>query len=844
MILILALFVIIRQQLISNKEIEIHWISQNRQRTLNMVIENHLQTITDIGGLLNLVEDVNAETLSRLARPLLQKHPGIRALHWVPLVLDAERNQWEETWRHTNPAMEIKERTPDGNFIRAKQRDRYYPIAQTFPSDAEVNNPGMDLFTDRKLSETFQRAESNNRIAISDRLPFLHTQTDQQSEIAVILPLDPHKESVRTRKTAKKQQPTSFLVAILRIDILTNTATDLLEPRGIEFLIQDESARTEDKFLAFYTSRLNQHLPFSPETRTQWNNPALSRIVFTFPVADRLWSMTCAATNQFRSTEAFQNAHWFTLMGGLVFILLTTYHLSQTKRQILQRIQIEQTLREREELFRQMTETVDEVFWAMDPKGIRFTYISPTLTRISSPYEKKSHQFLSEFIQLIHPEDQHLFLDAFHSSRMTKNNFSVIMRIKLDTRHYGWIRSCGFPVLDNVGQIIRIVGYYEDITDRKLAEDALRASEEKLRTLFKHSPDIILIVDRTGQILLGNRSMPSITSGYICDVLSEMQVPASIQEKYRQAMGDVFGTGNIQSFQLVTHLAQWWEIRMAPILSNGQTVAVMTIITDITENRKLQHSAIENARLASIGVLAAGVAHEINNPNQAILSNASLFKRIWQDADLILQDYCEENGDFSLGGLSFANSRQSIAQGLSDTIQNARRIKNMVDNLKFFSKRDSGQLDDIIDIHKLFQAIRSILDVKIRHYTHHFNCDIPENLPRIKGNFQQLEQVFVNIIMNALESLPTQDQKVHISATQNLQKNCLEIRIMDQGKGISAEDSEHILEPFFTTKEKSGGTGLGLSISHSIIEHHHGELTIVSHPEEGTTVTVSIPVLS
>jgi nitrogen-specific signal transduction histidine kinase len=102
----------------------------------------------------------------------------------------------------------------------------------------------------------------------------------------------------------------------------------------------------------------------------------------------------------------------------------------------------------------------------------------------------------------------------------------------------------------------------------------------------------------------------------------------------------------------------WWEVRMVPISSANAVMAAMVVITDITENRKLQWQAIRSARLASLGVLSAGIAHEINNPNHAILANASLLARIWQDAVPILEEYEQEQGDFLLAGLSFAQARR------------------------------------------------------------------------------------------------------------------------------------------------------------------------------------------
>jgi C4-dicarboxylate-specific signal transduction histidine kinase len=150
-------------------------------------------------------------------------------------------------------------------------------------------------------------------------------------------------------------------------------------------------------------------------------------------------------------------------------------------------------------------------------------------------------------------------------------------------------------------------------------------------------------------------------------------------------------------------------------------MAAMVVITDITENRKLQWQAIRSARLASLGVLSAGIAHEINNPNHAILANASLLARIWQDALPILKEYEQEQGAFLLAGLSFAQAEEIVSRGMRDIGENAKRIRKIVDNLKHLGKQDRGHMDEVADIGKILQAVVTLLEARIRKHTDHFH---------------------------------------------------------------------------------------------------------------------------
>jgi PAS domain S-box-containing protein len=368
----------------------------------------------------------------------------------------------------------------------------------------------------------------------------------------------------------------------------------------------------------------------------------------------------------------------------------------------------------------------------------------------------------------------------------------------------------------------------------------LRDSEARLRTLFNYSPDLIFTVDGEASILLTNRPLLYPVGG-AGEKRSELILPPDVRDGYLQKLRQVFTSGRVEHFQYASSDNTWWEIRMVPITSATAVIAAMVVITDITENRKLQWQAIRNARLASLGVLSAGIAHEINNPNHAIMTNASLLTRIWQDALPILNDYEQEQGAFMLAGLRFAQARETIEQGMSDIGQNARRIQKIIDNLKHLGRQDRGHMDELADIGKVLSGAVALLEPRIRKHTDVFVLDLPEARPTVKGNVQQLEQVFINVIVNALESLPDRNRSVRVSARPDSTGTRVIVEVADQGTGIAEDVMPHLGEPFVTTKAESGGTGLGLSISSSIVDKHGGVLRFATNDDHGTTVSIDLP---
>ena len=824
----------VRHELQTSHQREFEWAAADRIQSVRAVVGQGLDALQEITALFHSAQAVDQNEFQVFAGSLLARRPYVDSLLWAPLLISPRQGL-----QRTAPAGSGPDEVLGAGELRV-------PVLLSASRTGSGVEPGVDLNASGELAALFRQARESGTVAVSGRMKLAQAGKEAIHVVYAALPLYATGEAQRAVAAGapgKRPDPLGFVIGIYNIEKMIHVAISLLEPRGVEVLVRDESGIGDARFLYFYASRLEPGaaataagLPPEGDADQPW-------MTATIPFGDREWSVTCVATHAFRSAEAFTRAHWLVLLGGILFTALLSFYLVRSRRELDDRIRLTQTIYEREELFRQLAETVDVVFWATNADVTRLEYIGPAFRQIAGSEARLDDPSPALMLDIFEGDDRATLVEAIRQLQTEGGRFTVVLPVSLGDHGLRWLRVCGFPVREPGCELSRIVGFFEDITEHKLAEDALRDSEARLRTLFNHSPDLIFTVDREAGILLTNRPFLYPVGG-AGEKQSELILPPDVRNSYRQKLRQLFTSGRVEHFQYASSDDTWWEIRMVPITSAPAVIAAMVVITDITENRKLQWQAIRNARLASLGVLSAGIAHEINNPNHAILTNASLLTRIWQDALPILNDYEQEQGAFMLAGLRFAQARETIEQGMSDIGRNAKRIQKIIDNLKHLGRQDRGNMDELADIGKVLSGAVALLEARIRKHTDVFALDVPEALQTVRGNVQQLEQVFINVIVNALESLPDRNRSVRVSARPDSAGARVIVEVADQGTGIAEDVMPHLGEPFFTTKAESGGTGLGLSISSSIVEKHGGVLRFATNDDHGTTVIIDLPAVT
>jgi len=246
-------------------------------------------------------------------------------------------------------------------------------------------------------------------------------------------------------------------------------------------------------------------------------------------------------------------------------------------------------------------------------------------------------------------------------------------------------------------------------------------------------------------------------------------------------------------------------------------------------------------KMASLGILVSGMAHEINNPIGFISLNSSLLKDAWEDILPALEEINESYGDLEIAGMDFDYARTSIPKLLTGISQGAERVSGIVHNLKDYSIAHPRNMDGKVDIRQALETALVLLKTVIKKSTNQFRVVQSSEIPLFQGDVRSIEQVLINLIQNACQALPTQDLAITVNIKEKNGQPFFSIR--DEGVGISPNSLKHVTDPFFTTKREQGGTGLGLSISAGIIEEHRGTLKINSALGHGTLVEIYFPSL-
>lgn len=253
------------------------------------------------------------------------------------------------------------------------------------------------------------------------------------------------------------------------------------------------------------------------------------------------------------------------------------------------------------------------------------------------------------------------------------------------------------------------------------------------------------------------------------------------------------------------------------------------------ESRVRQQQLLQAGKLVTLGTLVSGVAHEINNPNAYIMLSSSLALKQWKG----FHDRSRTDPGF-IGPWSDPEVYRKFAEFFENMYRGSQRIDTIVKRLKDYYRKDQARAKVPVDINAVAEKAIEILDAKIRVATHDFRFLRGEALPPVLGNFQELEQVLINLLENACQALRDPSGSIRLRTSIGAAGNLL-VTVEDTGVGIREENLERITDPFFTTKRESGGTGLGLSLALSIVSDHGGRLRFHSDIGKGTTAAMELP---
>jgi len=477
--------------------------------------------------------------------------------------------------------------------------------------------------------------------------------------------------------------------------------------------------------------------------------------------------------------------------------------------------------REAERRYRELFDNIQEGIYVSTPQG-RFVEVNDALVRILG-YSSRA-----EVLQLDIPTQ--VYFSAQRREELAEllkqagemHNHEEVLRRK-DGSPVHVFMNC-FAMRDLAGNVLQHRGLMLDVSGLHQSQTELQKERDFSDKILNHTQSLILVTDTEGMISYANRRWSGL--GFQQNQILSHPLPdlcaAPRRAALREALAAVARGQQVDNFDLPLvrgdGVSAQFSVNLSPISGeDGRVTSIVVVMTDVTDSAMLRSKLMHAEKMAAVGQLVSGVAHEVNNPLTAILG---------------FTDLLMENPELP----------ESARRDLRVILQEAQRTKQIVQNLLSFARqmppqRQSVQLNSILQrtVHLRSYDFMSHGIQVIEH--------LDESLPQVIGDSHQLQQVFLNILNNAYDAVRESARPARIEIMSARTHSFVEISFRDNGMGIV--DPERIFDPFFTTKDVGKGTGLGLSICYGIVREHGGEIVCHNNPDsEGATFTVRLPVAS
>lgn len=429
---------------------------------------------------------------------------------------------------------------------------------------------------------------------------------------------------------------------------------------------------------------------------------------------------------------------------------------------------------------------------------------------------------------LLHPEDRERVRNAWKQSVEDGTPFEQEGRHRGMDGNYRWFLSRAIPLRDSAGRILRWYGTNTDVEDRKRTEEELRKQKEILQKIFEHIPVMIASFTDAAVLQLVNPEWER-KMGWTMEEIRRRKVDvlreAFPDRRYRKMVMDMLaaGSGQWKDLKLKVRDGRVLDISGAAIrLSDGTTMAIGRDITaqKRTEEalREVQINLLRVARIMAMGELAAAIAHEVNQPLAAIVTNA----------------------DFSLRELAARHPNlESLGEAIREVVEDGRRAGAIISRIRALFQKGKPTRIELNLNHVILEVAGLLRDELLRHRIA-IKADLSVGLPLVKADEVQIQQVLINLIMNAIDamrSLTSRPRELVIASMAPGSEVRVEVR--DSGDGFNPADTDRIFEPFFSTKAE--GTGIGLAISRSIVESHGGRLWATQENPGGAVFCFTLP---
>ena len=464
--------------------------------------------------------------------------------------------------------------------------------------------------------------------------------------------------------------------------------------------------------------------------------------------------------------------------------------------------------------------------WSFDPDTARVK-ASDELLRIMRLSRDQASP--DSFAEAVHPDDRdnvmrHLRLGIEHGK-----SYEIEHRLQFGDGVCRWVHSIVEPSVNSAGKVVRLYGTTQDVTERKRAEVELSNKTSELQAIFDSIGDGITVYDQDGRIQHHNKISPRMFPGEMvpgrdCRDIFHAGLPSLPEEcpVERALRGERVETSlvSIREGRETLYL----DVTATPIKDAfGDRNRALVFFRDISEKRLQEMYLIQAEKMSSIGVLATGIAHEINNPLTSVAGCAEALLRRFRDRP----------------ALKDAPGLEDFPHYLQVIVRESYRCSGIIDNLLSFGRKSDG-LSVNIDLNIILLEILELISHQPNYRQVRLATALQQGLPGVNGDPSALRQVCMNLLINAHQAV-TGDGLVEV-ITSGPVNGMISVSIRDTGCGISKDNIDRIWDPFFTTKEAGKGIGLGLALTYNIVKRHDGEILVKSKLGEGTQFIVLLPV--
>ena len=529
------------------------------------------------------------------------------------------------------------------------------------------------------------------------------------------------------------------------------------------------------------------------------------------------------------------------------------------QEQVVQLMELEQTLRESEKSLKHAQQMAKVGSWEWNLKDDLFN-MSEEMINI---YGLKGSSHYSNVFRIIDKvvshKDRERVAELFIKLQTSGKTEELFYRINPadNDAEVRWIYSMPphIKIFDEEGNPEVFIGTIQDITERKVAEDELRHLRNLLSNIVNSMPSILVGVDKKGKVIQWNLKAEQL-SGVKAENAQGKSLD-SIFPQLKSEMEKIFRAIESREVQEKTKVAwkengetHYEDITIYPLVTNGVEGAVIRV-DDITERVRLEEIMIQSEKMLSVGGLAAGMAHEINNPLAGMMQNISVvINRL--SKDLPPNRTAADEVGISLESITKYIEKREILRILQNVNESGRRAAKIVRNMLSFARMSESRfsyydLAELMD--QTLELANSDYDLKKKYDFRQIDIvrEYASNLPEIACEGSKLQQVFLNILKNGAEAMAlsrkSKGEQSRFIIRILPDGDMVKIEMEDNGPGMTVDERKRIFEPFFTTKPVGVGTGLGLSVSYFIItENHGGTMTVRSASGEGTVFIIRIPV--